>query len=227
MLERSFYYSGGHLEGIGGQLMDAQGKPAFNNAKGLEWIELLREFEKAGPTNYFTDQDLDYFKLGRIGWVIDGTWSLDDLAEAIGQDKLAIDPWPTYLDGRLSGYVTAENLYLNPQISGSELLAAQRFIEYFLSPDAQNRLAEVGRIPAASGASLADPVRGPLLGQAMAALSGGTTYPVVPEMTLYNINMDIALKSIFDEGVPPEEALETAEQAILAGMAQGQATPTP
>jgi ABC-type glycerol-3-phosphate transport system substrate-binding protein len=188
---------------------------------------LLREFEKAGPTNYFTDQDLDYFKLGRIGWVIDGTWSLDDLAEAIGQDKLAIDLWPTYLDGRLSGYVTAENLYLNPQVSGSELLAAQKFIEYFLSPDAQNRLAEVGRIPAISSASFADPARGSLLAQAMAALAGGTTYPVVPEMTLYNINMDIALKSIFEEGVPPEQALKTAEEAILAGLGQGQATPTP
>jgi maltose-binding protein MalE len=83
----------------------------------------------------------------------------------------------------------------------------------------------VGRIPAASSASLAAPVQGSLLAEAMAALAGGTTYPIVPEMSLYNINMDIALKSIFEEGVPPEQALETAEEAILAGL--GQATPTP
>ena len=40
-LERSFFFSGGHLEGIGGQLMDEDGLPAFNDQKGLEWLALL------------------------------------------------------------------------------------------------------------------------------------------------------------------------------------------
>jgi len=229
VLERSFFYSGAHLQGIGGRLMDEDGLPAFNDPKGLEWIDLLLAFDLAGPTNYFTDEDLELFKSGRVGWIIDGTWNLDELAEAIGADKLAIDAWPTYQDGRLSGYVRAENLYLNPRINEADLIVTRAFIEYFLSPEAQARLAEVGRIPAVSGAPVADSLNGPLINQAMAALANGMTYPVSPEMVLYNINLDIALRSVFEEQVPPEQALLTAQESILAAIAESQAqiTPTP
>ncbi|MBN1149489.1 MAG: extracellular solute-binding protein, partial [Anaerolineales bacterium] len=225
-LERSFFYSGAHLEGMGGRLMDEEGLPAFNDQKGLEWLELLLAFEQAGPSNYFTDEDLELFKSGRVGWIVDGTWNLDELAQAIGPDRLAIDAWPTYRDGRLSGYVRAENLYLNPRIQEQDLAAARAFIEYFLSPEAQTHLAEVGRIPAASGVTIADPINGPLLTQAMIALANGTTYPVVPEMALYNIYLDIALRSVFEEQVPPEQALQIAQQAILAAIAESQAQVT-
>jgi ABC-type glycerol-3-phosphate transport system substrate-binding protein len=46
-LERGFFFSGGHLEGIGGELMDGEGNPQFNSEKGVEWIDLLRSFEEA------------------------------------------------------------------------------------------------------------------------------------------------------------------------------------
>lgn len=227
MLERSFFYSGAHLNGIGGQLMDENGLPAFNNSKGLEWLELLRAFELAGPPNYFTDEDLELFKTGRIGWIIDGTWNLDTLAEAIGPEKLAIDAWPAYQDGRLSGYVRAENLYINPRIQSQDMFVTIKFVEHFLSPGAQSHLAEVGRIPAASGVTISDTVNGPLLVQAIAALATGTTYPVVPEIAFYNIHMDVALRSYFEEALPPEQVLQTAHDAILTSVAQSQPTPTP
>ncbi len=34
VLDRSFFFSGAHLIGLGGSLMDAEGRPAFNNLKG-------------------------------------------------------------------------------------------------------------------------------------------------------------------------------------------------
>jgi len=227
-LERSFFYSGGHLIGIGGQLMDANGQPAFNDAKGLEWTELLKDFEKAGPTTYYNDQDLDYFKAGKVGWIIDGTWNLGALADALGNDKLAIDPWPTYGSGRLAGYVLAENLYLNPHTAGNDLEATQKFIEYFLSAEAQAYLAEVGRIPANQTVVLADTTpNGKLIAQAITALAEGATYPVTPAMQIYNVNMDIALKSIFTGKVPAAQALQTANDEILKELSAAQTTPTP
>lgn len=229
ILDRSFYYAGAHLSGLGGRLMDENRMPAFNNEFGLNWIDLLKRFEEAGPPNFFTEEDLQKFSEGKAGWIVEGTWRIPQLAEAPGLEKLAIDPWPTYKDGRLSGFVIPENVYLSAQALDDNRLAAKTFLEYFLSPEAQVYLAEVGRIPAVRGVALSDPVRGPLWTQAIAALAGGTYYPPVPEMVEYNLNLDIALRSIFEQNVPPAEALQTAADEIRLAIEQNQdaATPAP
>ena len=188
VLERSFFYSGAHLNGIGGQWMDTNGMPAFNSEKAKAWIEILRTFEQAGPVNYLTDQDIEFFEAGRVGWIIDGTWNLQSLAESIGVEKLAIDPWPSCEYGLLSGYVLPELLYLSSRTEGSNRDAAIKFIEYFLSPQAQNNLTAVGRIPALSGIQLTETDTSALISQAMTALEGipkvrrGTKAPVAPAL---------------------------------------------
>lgn len=223
ILERSFFYSGAHLEGIGGQLMGNDYLPAFNDPFGLAWINLLKRFEEAGPPNYYTDEDLQRFKEGNVGWIIDGTWNMQELAEAIGAKNLAIDPWPRYEDGHLSGYVRAQNLYMNAGVKEDNLLATEKFIEHFLSPASQAFLAEAGYIPSVKTVPLEDT----LIEQAMLALADGTAYPVVPEMAYYSLNMDICLRAIFEEGADPAEALQSAAEAIAEDIQQSQATSTP
>jgi len=227
ILERSPFYSAAHLEGIGGHLMDENGIPAFNSPQGLAWIELLRRFEEAGPPNYFTDEDLTLFQEGQVGWIIDGTWNLRPLAAGIGPENLAIDPWPNADKGRMAGYVIPDNIYLSAQASPEQRLAAQAFIQYLLSPEAQTVLAEAGRIPTAGGVTLSDPVMGLLVKQAAAAMTNGVPYPSNPAMSLYTLNLDLALRAIFDQNQPPEQALQTAADAIRAGLAEAQPTPTP
>ena len=61
-------------------------------------------------------------------------------------------------------------------------------------------------------------VKDVLTNQAMRALADGTTYPVLPVMSVYTNQMDIALISIFNDGVPAEEALKRAEEAIRAAL---------
>ena len=219
-LERSFFYSGGHLNGLGGQLIDENHLPGFNNGKGVAWLELLKEFELAGPTNYFSDDDLERFKLGQIGWIIDGTWNIRTLADTLGAAKLAIDPWPTYKDGRLSGYVTAENVYLCAKAQEGDRRAALKFIEFMLMPEAQTRIAESGRIPVSSRINPIDPVYGGLVVQAVQALAGGTTYPIGAEMNAYNLSLDMALRAYFDQDLPAEQVLQNAQDAVMAELAK-------
>jgi arabinogalactan oligomer/maltooligosaccharide transport system substrate-binding protein len=134
------------------------------------------------------------------------------LAEAIGADNLAIDPWPTYGEGHLSGYVQTENIYLGTNVEGDDQMAAWKFIEFFLSADAQAILAGVGHIPAVAGVEITDPH----MQQAAAAFEGGAAFPVIPEMGAYWESMDNALKLVFDEGTDPAEALQTAYDSIVA-----------
>jgi arabinogalactan oligomer/maltooligosaccharide transport system substrate-binding protein len=225
-LERSFLYSGGHLNGVGGRLMDENGLPAFADPKGSDWIELLRSFELAGPPDYNSDDDLLKFKAGSAGWIIDGTWNLRSIASELGPENVAIDPWPATKTGKLSGYVFADMLYLNAQADAQQRLTAQTFMQYFVSVEAQAILAQSTRIPANIGAKASDPALGTLINQAMAALAEGTPYPNSPYMTIYSQNIDIALRAIFDDNANPEEALSAAAEAIR-GEIQAQITPTP
>lgn len=226
-LERGFYFSGGHLLGLGGQLMTPDGAPAFNNEKGIEWLELLKAFDTAGPAEFLSDKDVELFKQGRVGFIIDGTWNMQSLAEALGQENLAIDPWPTLRDGRLAGFVQANNLYINSRLPDDERLAAAAFLEYFLSPEVQSLFADSGMIPAASAARVTDPGWAALVSPAAAALAGGVAYPTLPQIEAYVAPMDVALQTFFTSDIAPVEALNMAYLGIQSALAGLQETPTP
>ena len=214
-LERGFFFSAAHLNGIGGQLMDNKGNPAFNNEKGVAWVTLLKSFSDVGPAEYYTDNDVNLFKAGKAGVIIDGTWNMSALAEAIGADNLAIDPWPTFGEnGHLSGYVQTENIYMGANVTGDDQKAAWAFMQFFVSPDAQAMLAKVGHIPAAVDVKVTDA----LMLQAIEAFKLGTAFPVIPEMGSYWGPMDTALKAVFDEGAAPVTALQTAYDTIKAAV---------
>ncbi len=218
-LEYGFFFSAAHLTATGGALMDEAGNPAFNNEAGVAWVNLLNSFKEAGPTEYYTDNDVNLFKAGLAGIIIDGSWNATDLAAAIGAENLAIDPWPAYGSSHLSGYVQTENIYLSANVSGDTMEASLAFIEFFLSPEAQTLLADptkAGHIPAVSGVELTDPLQQ----QMIAAFALGTAFPVIPEMGAYWGPMDTALKSVFDEGADPAAALQTAYDAIVAALEQ-------
>jgi ABC-type glycerol-3-phosphate transport system substrate-binding protein len=214
ILERGFLYSGAHLSGIGGQLMDENGDPAFNNEKGLAWIGLLRAFEQAGPATFNDDQDLDFFRQGKAGIIIDGTWNRVSISDTLGLENVAVDSWPAYGDGHLSGFVQANSLFLSSKAEDDERLAAWEFIRYFLSAETQKTLAAIGQIPVLKGV----PVDDPIISQAMKAMEGGTPYPVRPEMTAYTAPLDGAIKAIFSDGVAPSNALQNATDAVRSAL---------
>jgi ABC-type glycerol-3-phosphate transport system substrate-binding protein len=156
---------------------------------------------------------------GRAGYIVDGSWNLNALADAVGADNLVIDPWPMAQSGRLSGYVKAESIYLNvntAELSADDHLASLHFMGYLMVPQVQTYLAEAGLIPSA----LAAQPRPVLRQQAMQALAGGTAYPAVllsqdgALRPVYQDALNAALEAIFEQGVAPRSALENALQEI-------------
>lgn len=219
ILERAPYYSGGHLYGFGGSFMDAAGNPMFNTPAGLAWIELLQTFAQAGPPDYFTNNDLDLFRQGRVGFVIGATWDRFSLAEALGEDFVEIDPWPVHDQGALMGFVQTDNLFLNPQASSATAELAWLFMEHMLSDASQERIGQSGFIPVVDV-----PLEDKLVGQAVTALAGGVAYPIQPQFSAYLYPLDQALLSVFNSGIPADQALLTAEEAVREALA---ATPSP
>jgi maltose-binding protein MalE len=229
ILERSTLYSGGHLYGIGGKLLDDNGQPAFNNEKGQAWLNLLQSFSKAGPTNFLNDNDLQMFKEGRVGFIIDGTWNMNSLADALGAENLNIDPWPTYQSGNLSGFVQAENIYIHKRsgqtAQDEDPSLAWKFLEFFLSPDSQVELLNVGSIPALAPANIPPINTDPLVAEAAESLADGVPYPIDPAFSVYPGSLDTALQSVLEQSSPPSTALQTASDSISAALAGQQTSP--
>jgi arabinogalactan oligomer/maltooligosaccharide transport system substrate-binding protein len=217
-LEYGFFFSSAHLNGIGGQLMDRDGNPLFNDEKGVEWVNLIKSFQDAGPVENNNDNDVNLFKAGKAGIIIDGTWNMSGFVETLGADNLAVDPWPAYGEeegAHLSGYVQTENIYLNANAEGDDQMAGWKFMEFFLSPEAQAMLADIGHIPAIAGVEVTDP----LMLQAVEAFAAGTAFPVIPEMGCYWDPGNNALLSAVEEGTDPAEALQQAYDTITACIA--------
>jgi maltose-binding protein MalE len=175
---------------------------------------MMDRFTEAGPAEYYTDNDVNLFKAGNAGIIIDGTWNLNDLAAAIGEENLSVDLWPA----GMSGYVQNDNIYMGANAEGNDQQATWAFMKFLLTPEAQKILTEnnKGYIPSVAGVEVPDRLRQ----EAFAAFEGGTAFPVIPEMGAYWGPMDTALKSVFDQGTDPAAALATAEEAVNAAIVE-------
>jgi len=61
----------------------------------------------------------------------------------------------------------------------------------------------------------------------MFSLVEGAAYPVLPQAVVYQNAMDIALQSVFNGFVTPEEALQNAYNDIISALADFESAPTP
>jgi ABC-type glycerol-3-phosphate transport system substrate-binding protein len=215
-IDRGIFFTGAHLDGLGGKLMDENGNPAFNNASGTHWIDVLKSLDQLGITTFNSNRDRQLFEQGKAGIIFETSGNMNLLRAAVGSDNLVIDPWPTVGDGRLSGYVLADSVYLNANLEGNDFMAALAFTGYFLAPEVQRILSEVGHIPSGLNVN----VRDRLVQQAMTAFTQGTTFPINPEAQVYWSVLESALLDVFNNGVEPAKALQQAFDVITARLTE-------
>jgi maltose-binding protein MalE len=214
-LDYGLYFSGGHLEAIGGSLLDAEGDPAFNDDKGIEWVEMLKRYGEAGPIELNNENDLNLFREGRVGVIIEDLSVAQGLEDAIGEDNLVIDEWPI----GMSGYIKADVIYLNSNLSGHDLECGWSFMKYLISVDAQEVFSDpsmAGFIPSVQGINLSDILQK----QAANAFAQAVPLPVIPEMSVYWEPLNFALQSVIEFDIDPSEALTAAEQTIKVKISE-------
>lgn len=223
-LDRGSDLSAANILGLGGRLMGEEGYPLFDSEAGVQWLDLLAAYDEAGAVTFNTNNDLLMFKRGRVGVIIEDSWNMTSLAQAIGADNLAIDPWPAVGMGHMSGWVEADSIFLNVNASEKDLYAALSFMGYLLDSNVQMRLAEVGHIPAVITAKPRDV----LIQQAMTAFSSGVPFPIITNgvvLTMYWDELDRAIQAVFQQGTAPEIALQRAHDDIIQTMRAMRNTP--
>ncbi len=211
LLEIGAFFSYGHLYAQGGALMTPAGDPAFNTAEGVAWLNQLAKFQEMGADSWYNDNDINLFKEGKVGWVIDGSWNLGDFSASLGDD-LAIDAWPT----GLSGFVQTGMIYLNANSTGDNADTAKAFMGFLLSAEAQAAFyaADDAFIPSNTTVEVTDPLRL----QALDAFADGVGWIVLPEMGAYWGPMETAILSVVNEGADPAAVLQAAEESVLPAI---------
>jgi arabinogalactan oligomer/maltooligosaccharide transport system substrate-binding protein len=219
-LERGPFFVMGHLEAMGGDLMSiSDGRPAFNTATGVQWLNLLKDFATFGNTSFNTDQDMLLFLSGLVGYIIDGSWNisrLSDPVEGLGA-SMTIDEWPTndsgFGGGSLGGYVQTENIYLSANATGEQQSAALAFMQFMLDPTAQQILLNQSKhLPSVQGMTISNP----LLQKAAMILGNGIPFPLQPELNQYWGLMESNLPQVYSGTKTPSQALSDMENGINA-----------
>jgi maltose-binding protein MalE len=114
-------------------------------------------------------------------------------------ENLAIDPWPSFDGGDLSGFIETDAIYMSTKVAPENQAATRTLARYFLSPGAQNTLANpktVAKVPTLIGVEIQDR----LMKEALFALEKGTPLPAIPAMDFYWDPMEEALRSILFKG---------------------------
>lgn len=222
IFETGLFFSAGHLYALGGQLLDQDsGVPLFLDDYGVAWLNEMKKGKDAGlPMSNYIDGDTNEFKSGKVGMIIDGSWSAASLSEAIGVENLVIDSWP---EG-MSGFVLSDvvSLVNNGRNNKNEEAASIAFMEFLVSEQAQMIWADVAcsnhelgsGVPILKDLYVADP----LVEMAMHAFSGGVSFPYNPQMVFYWSPLNNAITNVLEYSMDPWDALQSAHDEILSQL---------
>jgi arabinogalactan oligomer/maltooligosaccharide transport system substrate-binding protein len=218
-LYASLYHLYWGLPAYNARLFDEGGRVVLDESGGaaeyLAWLAAVNQ--TAGS---FVDLDygmlLDRFKKGEFAFFVDGPWAIDELRAALG-DNLAVTVLPAGPAGSARPWLSADGVFLNPQLTAEQQALALTFARFVTGPTAGELLAQnARRLPANLAATIgSDPLLAGFLRQAASA----EAMPANPEMeNVWGYGGDMILKVLNGVGDP---AAIVAETATLINEANG------
>lgn len=203
-LDVGFLYSGAFLEACEGELLGSDGELALTVTAGECWLEILQQWRLAGPVTLNTDVDLESFKAGRSGWLVDGTWNCASILDALGVDQVAVDPWPIYSQTEipLAGFAWSRNIFFGSSTEDQDFDAAWILARYLLTEEVQRDYAERNlglHVPVLK--SMATDQR--WLKELMTAISTNIVLPLFPEMSIFTEHLEVAAYDVARRGYNP------------------------
>jgi maltose-binding protein MalE len=197
------------------------GVPLFLDDYGVAWLSAMQKGKATGlPVGDFIDEDVNEFKGGNVGMIIDGGWNAGSLAEAIGAENLVIDSWPEGMSGFILS--TVVSLVNNGRNETNEETASIAFMEFLVSEQAQMIWANVAcsnhalgnSVPVLKDLYVADP----LVNMAMNAFNNGVPFPYHPQLVLYWSPLNTAITNVLDYSMDPWDALQSAHDEIISQL---------
>jgi arabinogalactan oligomer/maltooligosaccharide transport system substrate-binding protein len=215
-----FYYHAALLNGFGGHVFDASGKPTLNAPENVKSMELLQRWIKDGivPGEPSSALITSLFNDGKAAMVFSGPWFLGEVAKGVDV-AVATLPAVSEADGKpMRPWMTVEGVYVAAPSKQKD--AAFDFVKYVTDVDAARTLALEGRQSPASKKVYDDPkvASDPILGAFRKQVEVALPMPNLPEMTMVWSPATTAMNKII-RGGDPKAALDAAQEQVAKDVA--------
>jgi arabinogalactan oligomer/maltooligosaccharide transport system substrate-binding protein len=203
-LDLGFLQTGAFLETCGGELLDVNGELSLTLSAGECWLKILQQFRLAGSVTIHSDDDLQRFEAGQAAWLVDGSWNSARIMQALGEEQVAIDPWPVYTPtgDQLKGYAWSQNLLFSASATEQDFNAAWILARYLLTPEVQEDFAisTFGQhVPVLKSV----PTSERWLQELMIAIGMNISLPRYPEFSIFTKHLELAAIDVARRGYDP------------------------
>ncbi len=222
------------LAGFGGWPLDARGHVVLDTAEMIEalWFAHdLKFLHRVMPEGSDYQTAFELFGQGQAAYIIDGAWNLERY-QSLGVDLgVALLPRVSKTELNATPMATGRYWFIARNVTGAELDAAARFVEFMTSAEAQSRwLADLGRLPSHKEVATSEQVKAdPLLAGIVAQLRLARGVPPALEMACAWQGIDAYLPAVMAGQLSPDDAppqMQAEADACVEDMG-GYLTPTP
>lgn len=218
-----FYYHAALMNGFGGGVFDARGKPTLDapaNVKSLELLLRWLDKEKILPAEPSTALITALFNQGKSAMVFSGPWFLGEIAAGVDYG-LALLPTIDEAGGKpMRPWITVEGVYIAAPSKNKD--AAYDFLQYVTDLPAAKLLAVEGRQTPANRAVYDDPAvkSDPVLAAFRKQVEVGVPMPNLPEMTMVWSPATTAMNTVVKKAATPKAALDQAQKEVIERIAK-------
>jgi arabinogalactan oligomer/maltooligosaccharide transport system substrate-binding protein len=212
-----FYYHAALMNGFGGGVFDAGGKPTMSSAANVQALELLRRWldtDRILPAEPSVALITSLFNQGKAAMVFSGPWFLGEISDSV---DYGLAPLPTIVEAGgkpMRPWMTVEGVYVAAPSKQKD--AAYDFAQYVTDLPAARLLALEGRQTPANRAVYDDPQvkADPELAGFRKQVETAVPMPNLPEMTMMWGPATTAMNLIVKGASTPKAAMDQAQKEI-------------
>jgi len=217
-----FYYHACLMNGFGGRVFEAQGRPVLNNPQNVQAMELLMRWftkDKILPAEPSTALITSLFNEGKAAIVFSGPWFLGEIAKGVDYG-LALLPTLDEAGGKpMRPWMTVEGVFIASPSKNKD--AAYEFAKFLTDGAAAKVLAVEGRQTPSNKGVYNDPqvAKDAVLQAFRKQVDLTVPMPNLAEMTMVWSPATTAMNTVTKKAATPQQALDAAQKKVEADIA--------
>jgi arabinogalactan oligomer/maltooligosaccharide transport system substrate-binding protein len=218
-----FYYHAALMNGFGGGVFDASGRPTLNSAANIRSLEqLMKWFTRDGilPAEPSTALITSLFNGGKAAIVFSGPWFLGEIAKGVDYGLAPLPALDEAGGKPMRPWMTVEGVYIAGPSKNKD--AAFDFAKFLTDVPSAKVLALEGRQTPAVKGVYDDPqvARDAVLAAFRKQVEVAVPMPNVPEMTMVWSPATTAMNTITKRAATPKAAMDAAQKEVEKRIAE-------
>lgn len=219
----NFYYHAPLMNGFGGRVFDANGRPALNTPEVVKSLDLVMRWftqDQILPAEPSTALVTTLFNEGKAAMAISGPWFLGEIAPGVEYGLAPLPALDEAGNAPMRPWMTVEGVYIAGPCKNKE--AAFDFVKHVTDLPAVTIMAKEGRQTPANKAVYDDPAvaADPVLKVFRQQVENAIPMPNSVEMTMVWSPVSTAMNTIVQKAATPKAAMDTAQKEVEETIAR-------